>query len=107
MNIMLVAVTERTREIGIRKALGARRSNIVWQFIVESITLSLIGGMIGIVIGFTIASIVSLLSPLPYVIEPWSIAAGLVVTFVIGLIFGTYPANKASRLDPVEALHHE
>jgi putative ABC transport system permease protein len=107
MNVMLVSVTERTREIGVRKALGARRSNIVWQFIVESITLSLVGGVIGIVLGFTIAAIISLVSPLPYLVAPWSIAAGLAVTFCIGLIFGTYPANRAARLDPVVALHYE
>lgn len=107
MNVMLVSVTERTREIGIRKALGARRSNIVWQFIVESITLSVTGGIFGIAIGFTIAAIISLVSPLPYIIAPWSIAAGLFVTFVIGIIFGTYPANKAAKLDPVVALHYE
>ena len=107
MNIMLVSVTERTREIGIRKALGARRSNIIWQFIVESVTLSLVGGMIGVFIGFVIAAIISAVSPLPYLVAPWSIAAGLVVTFLIGIIFGTYPANKAAKLDPVEALHYE
>ncbi len=107
MNVMLVSVTERTREVGLRKALGARKSNIIWQFIVESITLSLVGGVIGIVIGFTIAAIISMVSPLPYVIAPWSIAAGLAVTFLIGLIFGTYPASKAANLDPVVALHHE
>ncbi|HER43991.1 MAG TPA: FtsX-like permease family protein [Candidatus Eisenbacteria bacterium] len=107
MNVMLVSVTERTREIGIRKALGARRSNIVWQFIVESITLSVTGGIFGILIGFTIAAIISLVSPLPYIIAPWSIAAGLAVTFVIGVVFGTYPANKAAKLDPVVALHYE
>lgn len=107
MNVMLVSVTERTREIGVRKALGARRSNIIWQFIVESITLSLVGGVIGIVLGFTIAAIISLVSPLPYLVAPWSIAAGLAVTFCIGLIFGTYPANRAARLDPVVALHYE
>ena len=107
MNVMLVSVTERTREVGIRKALGARRANIVWQFIVESITLSLIGGGVGILLGFTIASVVSLLSPIPYIIAPWAIVAGLVVTFLIGLIFGTYPANKAAKLDPVVALQHE
>jgi putative ABC transport system permease protein len=107
MNVMLVSVTERTREIGIRKALGAKRTNIIWQFIVESITLSLLGGVIGIAVGFTIAAIISILSPLPYVIAPWSIVAGLTVTFFIGIIFGTYPASKASRLDPVIALHHE
>ncbi|MBN2070866.1 MAG: ABC transporter permease [Candidatus Krumholzibacteriota bacterium] len=107
MNVMLVSVTERTREIGLRKALGARKSNIVWQFIVESITLSLVGGIFGILIGFTIAAIISIVSPLPYIIAPWSIVAGLVVTFLIGLVFGTYPANKAAKLDPVVALHHE
>ena len=107
MNVMLVSVTERTREIGVRKALGARRSNIVWQFIVESTTLSLVGGIIGIILGFAIAAIISLVSPLPYLIAPWSVAAGLIVTFCIGLIFGTYPANRAARLDPVEALHYE
>ena len=107
MNVMLVSVTERTREVGLRKALGARKSNIVWQFIVESITLSLVGGIAGIAIGFTIAAVISMVSPLPYVIAPWSIAAGLIVTFLIGLIFGTYPAGKAANLDPVVALHHE
>ncbi|MDD4858264.1 MAG: ABC transporter permease, partial [Candidatus Krumholzibacteria bacterium] len=107
MNVMLVSVTERTREIGVRKALGARRSNIIWQFIVEAVTLSLLGGVIGITLGFTIAAVISLVSPLPYMIAPWSIVAGLAVTFCIGLIFGTYPASRAARLDPVVALHYE
>ncbi len=107
MNVMLVSVTERTKEIGLRKALGARKSNIIWQFIVESVTLSLIGGIIGILTGFTIAAIISIVSPLPYVVAPWSIAAGLIVTFVIGIVFGTYPASKAANLDPVVALHSE
>ncbi len=107
MNVMLVSVTERTREIGIRKALGARRANIIWQFIVESITLSLVGGVVGIAIGFGIAAVISYLTPLPYLIAAWSILAGLLVTFFIGLIFGTYPASRAARLDPVEALHYE
>lgn len=107
MNVMLVSVTERTREIGVRKALGARRANIVWQFIVESVTLSLIGGIMGIVLGFTIAAIISLVSPLPYLIAGWSIAAGLAVTFCIGVVFGTYPASRAAALDPVVALHYE
>jgi len=107
MNIMPVSVTERTREIGIRKAIGARRSNIVWQFIVESTTLSVVGGIVGIVIGFTIAAVISMISPLPYLVAPWSIVAGLAVTFVIGVVFGTYPASKAARLDPVIALHYE
>jgi putative ABC transport system permease protein len=107
MNVMLVSVTERTKEIGLRKALGARKSNIVWQFIVEAVTLSLIGGIIGILIGFTIAAIISIVSPLPYIVAPWSIAAGLIVTFFIGIVFGTYPANKAAKLDPVVALHSD
>ena len=107
MNVMLVSVTERTKEIGLRKALGAMKSNIIWQFIVESVTLSIIGGIIGILTGFTIAAIISIVSPLPYVVAPWSIAAGLIVTFVIGIVFGTYPASKAANLDPVVALHSE
>ncbi len=107
MNVMLVSVTERTNEIGLRKALGARKTNIIWQFIVESVTLSLIGGIIGILTGFTIAAIISIVSPLPYVVAPWSIAAGLIVTFVIGIVFGTYPASKAANLDPVVALHSD
>jgi putative ABC transport system permease protein len=107
MNVMLVSVTERTKEVGLRKALGARKANIIWQFIVESVTLSLIGGIIGILAGFTIAAVISILSPLPYIVAPWSIAAGLIVTFLIGVIFGTYPASKAAKLDPVVALHFE
>lgn len=107
MNIMLVSVTERTREVGTRMALGARRFDILWQFLVESITLSMLGGLIGIVLGFGVASLVSLLTPLPYAVEPWAIVAGLAVTFVVGLFFGIYPANRAARLDPVEALRRE
>ena len=107
MNIMLVSVTERTREVGTRKALGARRSDILWQFLVESITLSLVGGVIGIALGFLLAVIVAWKSPLPYSIEPWSIAAGLAVTVAVGVFFGLYPANRAAGLDPVEALRRE
>jgi putative ABC transport system permease protein len=107
MNIMLVSVTERTREVGTRKALGARRLDILWQFLVESVTLSMTGGVLGILLGFGLASLVAALSPLPYAIEPWSIVAGLVVTFAVGIFFGLYPANHAARLDPVEALRHE
>ena len=107
MNIMLVSVTERTREVGIRKALGARRRAILWQFLVEAITLSLVGGIIGIVIGLLMAWIISLLSPLPFAIAGWSFGLGLGTTFVIGAVFGTYPAWKAAGFDPVEALRHE
>jgi len=107
MNVMLVSVTERTREIGIRKAIGASRANILLQFLFESITLSLIGGVLGILLGFGIAGAIASLSPLPYAIKFWAIAAGLVTTFVVGVVFGTYPAGKAASLDPVEALRHE
>ncbi|MFH1844707.1 MAG: ABC transporter permease [bacterium] len=107
MNIMLVSVTERTREIGIRKALGASRVAILWQFLVEAITLSLVGGAIGIGIGFSLAALISLLSPLPYAVAGDAILLGLGVTFLIGLIFGTFPAWRAAGLDPVEALRYE
>jgi len=107
MNVMLVAVTERTREIGIRKALGAKRRNITMQFIIESITLTLIGGMIGIAFGFMAAYLVAAFSPLPYRIALWSIIVALVISFIVGLFFGVYPARKAAKLDPVEALRYE
>jgi len=107
MNIMLVSVTERTREIGIRKAVGARRSGVLLQIMAESMTLSIVGGMVGIVLGFIIASIVAAFSPLPYSIEPWSIVAGVLVTGISGLVFGIYPANRAASLDPIEALRVE
>jgi putative ABC transport system permease protein len=107
MNIMLVSVTERTREIGIRKAAGATRLNILWQFLVESITLSSVGGIIGIVIGFGIAAAIAYFSPLPYAIKLWSIGLGLGVTFAVGVFFGIYPAMQAARLDPIEALRYE
>jgi putative ABC transport system permease protein len=107
MNIMLVSVTERTREIGIRKAVGARRSGILWQVLVESMTLSVVGGIVGILIGFIAASLVAVFSPLPYSIETWSVVAGIVVTATTGIVFGLYPANRAARLDPIEALRVE
>jgi putative ABC transport system permease protein len=107
MNIMLVSVTERTREIGIRKAIGANRLAILWQFLIESITLSLVGGTVGILSGFLLAFAISQISPLPFAMAVWSVLLGLAVTFVIGLVFGTYPAWKAAGLDPVEALRHE
>ena len=107
MNIMLVSVTERTREVGIRKALGAKRRAILWQFLIEAVTLSLVGGVLGIAIGVLIAWVISLLSPLPFAVAGWSFALGLGTTFIIGAVFGTYPAWKAAGFDPVEALRHE
>jgi putative ABC transport system permease protein len=107
MNIMLVSVTERTWEIGIRKALGATRMNILWQFLVEAITLSMVGGVLGIAAGFIIAALLAFFSPLPYAIKAWSILIGLAVTFAVGVFFGAYPASKAAKLDPIEALRYE
>ena len=107
MNIMLVSVTERTREVGVRKALGARRVTIMWQFLVEAVTLSVVGGIAGIIIGLLLAWVISLASPLPFALAGWSILLGLGTTFLIGAGFGTYPAWKAAGLDPVEALRHE
>jgi putative ABC transport system permease protein len=107
MNIMLMSVTERTWEIGIRKALGATRRNILWQFLVEATTLSMTGGLLGIIAGFIIAATIAYLSPLPYAIKIWSIMVGLTVTFAVGIFFGAYPAAKAAKLDPIEALRYE
>src|SRR5450432_672774 len=107
MNIMLVSVTERTREIGIRKALGARRGDILLQFLIESSTLAVVGGAIGVLLGVIAAKTVSLVSPLPSDVQLWSVIGGLAVALSVGLFFGTYPASKAAKLDPVEALRSE
>jgi len=107
MNIMLMVVSERTREIGLRKALGARRRDIVWQVLTESTTLSLFGGFVGTALGFGAALLIAALSPLPARIEPWSIPLGLGMTAVVGLFFGLYPAVRAASLDPIEALRRE
>ena len=107
MNIMLMVVTERTREIGLRKALGARRRDIVWQILTESITLSTFGGVVGTGIGFLIAMIIAAVSPLPAAVEIWSIVVGIGITAVVGLFFGLYPAMRAAALDPIEALRRE
>lgn len=107
MNIMLMSVTERTWEIGIRKAMGATSSNILWQFLVEATTLSMTGGFLGIIAGFIIAAIIAFYSPLPYAVKLWSIMIGLSVTFAVGIFFGAYPAAKAAKLDPIEALRYE
>jgi putative ABC transport system permease protein len=107
MNIMLMVVSERTREIGLRKALGARRRDIVWQILTESTTLSTVGGLLGTLFGFALAMAVAALTPLPASIQPWSIPLGLGMTAVVGLFFGLYPAIRAASLDPIEALRRE
>src|SRR5690606_32586091 len=107
MNIMLMVVTERTREIGLRKALGARRRDIVWQILTESITLSTFGGIVGTTIGFLVAMLIAAVSPLPAIVEPWSVGVGIGITAVVGLFFGLYPAMQAASLDPIEALRRE
>jgi putative ABC transport system permease protein len=107
MNIMLVSVTERTREIGVRKALGARRQDILLQFLIESATMSLVGGVIGVIAGITVAKIITLIISFPSEVELWSILVSLFVATAVGLFFGVYPANKASQLDPIVALRSE
>jgi putative ABC transport system permease protein len=108
MNIMLVSVTERTREIGVRKAIGARRSDITWQFLLEAMTLTGAGGLIGISIGWLFSFIIRSLFPgMPTTVPVWSIIAGFVVSVSVGLFFGMWPAMKASRLDPIVALRYE
>ena len=107
MNIMLMVVSERTREIGLRKALGARRRDIIWQILTESVTLSIMGGIVGTVLGFGVATVVSALTPLPSAVQLWSVMIGLSITAVVGLFFGLYPAMRAARLDPIEALRRE
>jgi putative ABC transport system permease protein len=107
MNIMLVSVTERTREIGIRKATGARRIDIMLQFLVESATLALVGGVIGVTLAIVIATSVSAATQLPSSIEWWSVLLGLTVSTSVGLFFGIWPAKKAANLDPITALRYE
>jgi putative ABC transport system permease protein len=107
MNIMLVAVAERTREIGIRKALGAKRRDILSQFLVESATLSVLGAAIGIGLGIALAQIIAAVSPLPASVAPWSILLALTVGAGVGIVAGMYPASRAARLDPIAALRQE
>ena len=107
MNIMLVAVTERTREIGIRKALGARRDDVLLQFLIEAVTLSTLGGALGVILGVVVAESVTLLIGIPSSIKLWAVAAGLIVAASVGVFFGVYPARKAAQLDPIVALRFE
>jgi putative ABC transport system permease protein len=107
MNIMLMVVTERTREIGLRKALGARRSDIMSQMLTESVVLSIFGGVIGTMVGAAIAVTIAKFTPIPASVELWSVALGITITALVGLFFGLYPAMRAARLDPIEALRRE
>jgi putative ABC transport system permease protein len=107
MNIMLMVVSERTREIGLRKALGARKRDIVWQVLTESTTLSIVGGIAGTALGFAIALVVAQFTPIPADIQLWSVVLGIGMTAFVGLFFGLYPAVRAANLDPIEALRRE
>jgi putative ABC transport system permease protein len=107
MNILLVSVTERTREIGVRMAVGAKRRHIVMQFLIEAMTLSLLGGAVGIVLGVVGAKLTTVVAGWPTVISTDVILIAFLFSLAVGLFFGLYPANKASRLNPIEALRYE
>jgi len=107
MNIMLVSVTERTKEIGIRMAVGAKRRDILFQFLIESSAISAAGGLIGILLGVVLAKVVTATTSLPSRLEPVSVVLAILMSASIGLFFGIYPANRAAKLDPVEALRSE
>ncbi|WP_373901073.1 ABC transporter permease [Geomicrobium sp. JCM 19037] len=104
---MLVSVTERTREIGLRKSLGATRGNILLQFLIESVTLTTIGGVIGIALGAGIANTVSIFADWPFLVSVPVMLIGVGFSMVVGVVFGLLPANKAAKLDPIEALRYE
>ena len=107
MNIMLATVTERTREIGIRRALGARKKDIVRQFLIETIVLSVGGGLIGVFLGVLTPLVVSRLADMKTIVTPASLALAFGISAAVGIVFGLYPASRAAALDPIEALRHE
>jgi putative ABC transport system permease protein len=107
MNIMLVSVTERTREVGIRKALGAKRADVLLQFLIESATLAFVGGVLGVIFGIVVAKGITAIVGMPSVIKLWAVFAGLIVSASVGVFFGVYPARKAASLDPITALRFE
>ena len=107
MNIMLVAVSERTAEIGIRKALGAKRRDIMSQFLIEASVLGTVGSAIGVALGVGLAKAISMITPLPAAVAPWSIVVGVTLGAGVGIISGAYPASRASKLDPITALRQE
>jgi putative ABC transport system permease protein len=107
MILLLLVGCERRRVFGVRLSVGARRRDIVWQILTESVTLSTFGGVVGTFFGFILAQIISKLSPLPAAVQVWSVVAGVGITAVVGLFFGLYPAMRAAKLDPIEALRRE
>lgn len=107
MNIMYVSVTERTREIGLRMSIGAKGRDILAQFLIESILISVTGGLIGVVFGIGAAVVVKVVAAYPIYIQPWSVILSFAVCTVTGVFFGWYPAQKAARLDPIEAIRYE
>jgi putative ABC transport system permease protein len=107
MNIMLASVTERTREIGVRRAIGAKRRQIVTQFLIETVVLSTLGGFVGIAIGVAIPKLVTQFSGMPTIVTAYSLVLSVGISMAVGLLFGLYPAVRAANLDPIEALRHE